>query len=123
MKQMSEYITILENFHELEVAIIRVTKINKVLKAILKLESIPREEEFHFKERSQVLLNKWNKLLANEGSSAPAATNGVNGKSEEKKTEANGVKEDAKAGEAAKAKAEPKSEAAEGEEKAGSDEV
>jgi outer membrane biosynthesis protein TonB len=90
MEQMSEYVTMLENLKDLEVSIIRGTKINKVLKAMLKLESIPREEEFHFKDRSQVLLDKWNKLLTAEPT-APAAesTNGVNGKSEAKPEEKN----------------------------------
>ncbi|KAL7944820.1 hypothetical protein V8C42DRAFT_326009 [Trichoderma barbatum] len=75
MDSMSSFITILENFHDLEVSIIRGTKINKVFKAILKLDSIPREEDFKFKKRSQALLDKWNKLLA--GETTPA--NGVNG--------------------------------------------
>lgn len=79
MKTMSEYVTKLETFPDLEVDIIRKTKINKVLKAILKLGSIPKETEFKFKDRSQSLLEKWNKLLADE--STPA--NGVNGKSAE----------------------------------------
>ena len=79
MKTMSEYVTKLETFPDLEVDIIRKTKINKVLKAILKLPSIPRETEFKFKDRSQSLLDKWNKLLADE----PAPANGVNGKSAE----------------------------------------
>lgn len=96
MKQMSEFITMLENFADLEVSIIRVTKINKVLKAILKLDSIPREDEFQFKKRSQVLLDNWNKLIASD-TSPSAATNGVNGTSDthaaEKKTEPNGIKE------------------------------
>ena len=75
---MSDYITKLEGFPDLEVSIIRATKINKVLKAILKLESIPREAEFNFKSRSQALLDKWNKLLSSD--TTPAATaNGVNG--------------------------------------------
>lgn len=93
MKQMAEYITLLENFSGMEVSIIRATKINKVLKAILKLDSIPREEEFNFKARSKTLLDKWNKLMA-DGASAPAdaPVNGVvNGSSdahaEEKKSE------------------------------------
>ncbi|KAI9172056.1 Origin recognition complex subunit 3 [Paramyrothecium foliicola] len=96
MKQMSDFIAMLENFADLEVSIIRATKINKVLKAILKLDSIPREEEFRFKERSQGLLDKWNKLMA--GDVAPSnsgAPNGVNGATEshgEKNAETNGVK-------------------------------
>lgn len=94
MESMSSFITILENFHDLEVSIIRGTKINKVFKAILKLDSIPREEDFKFKKRSQALLDKWNKLLASE----PASTaNGVNGASEskdsDKPAENSGVKE------------------------------
>lgn len=88
MKGMSDFITMLENFVDLEGSIIRGTKINKVLKAILKLNSIPREEEFHFKDRSQALLDKWNKLLATDG----GAANGVNGNSD-KKSDTNGVKE------------------------------
>ncbi|EHK26409.1 uncharacterized protein TRIVIDRAFT_229361 [Trichoderma virens Gv29-8] len=75
MESMSSFINILEKFDDLEVSIIRGTKINKVFKAILKLDSIPREEDFKFKKRSQALLDKWNKLLASE----PTPANGVNG--------------------------------------------
>ena len=96
MKQMSDFLTLLENMNDLEVSIIRATKINKVLKAIMKLGAIPREEEFKFKSRSQTLLDKWNKLMAVDSApaSAAAAANGVNGESheEEKKGESNGVK-------------------------------
>ncbi|PMD25162.1 hypothetical protein NA56DRAFT_473079 [Hyaloscypha hepaticicola] len=80
MKQMSEYVLKLEGYADLEVSIIRATKINKVLKAILKLNTIPKEEDFRFKPRSQTLLDKWNKLLANEQGTpvaAPAVTNGA----------------------------------------------
>ncbi|KAM0563967.1 hypothetical protein ACHAPJ_000175 [Fusarium lateritium] len=112
MKQMSEYVTMLENLKDLEVSIIRTTKINKVLKAILKLNSIPREDEFHFKDRSNVLLEKWNKLMTDEtAASAPDTTNGVNGKSEakpEEKKDDSGKEdtEEPKAEEAEKPKAE-----------------
>ncbi|KAG0650649.1 hypothetical protein D0Z07_2721 [Hyphodiscus hymeniophilus] len=79
MKQMSEFVNKLEGYADLEVSIIRATKINKVLKAILKVQTIPLEEEFRFKPRSQSLLDKWNKLLASEGTPADttAPTNGV----------------------------------------------
>ncbi|KAI0176260.1 hypothetical protein GGR52DRAFT_571226 [Hypoxylon sp. FL1284] len=85
MKSMSEFLAKLETFPDLEVKIIKATKINKVLKAILKLETIPKEDEFQFKPRSQTLLDKWNALVAAAdaagpgSSSAPAPTNGVNG--------------------------------------------
>ncbi|KAL8413981.1 hypothetical protein RB594_005279 [Gaeumannomyces avenae] len=90
MKAMSDYIEKLEVMPELEVSIIRATKINKVLKAILKLDNIPKEDEYKFKPRSKELLDKWTKLLA-EGGSAPTTTkvvvsNGVNGTAADSKT-------------------------------------
>lgn len=92
MEGMSAYLTALENFTELEASIIRETKINKVLKAILKMENIPREEDFAFKKRSQGLLDRWNKLLASAAAAAPAGnTNGVNGS--ENKKDQNGTSE------------------------------
>lgn len=98
VKVLSDYLVKLEQFPDLETEIIRATKINKVLKAMLKLDSIPKEEEFNFKPRSQALLEKWNKLLQEEGpaSAAPEEANGVNGHSEapakdEAKTGVNGV--------------------------------
>ncbi|KAK4673655.1 hypothetical protein QC763_113238 [Podospora pseudopauciseta] len=112
MATMSEYITKLEGFPNLEVSIIRTTKINKVLKAILKLENIPKEKEFNFKSRSQVLLNKWNELLAVDGGAvAPApAAKAVNGTAP-KEAKTNGVKGDEPAkAEKEEAKEEPKEE-------------
>lgn len=93
MKSMSEFLTKLETFPDLEVSIIRATKINKVLKAILKLEGIPKEADFQFRPRSQSLLDKWNKILANETGAAPA--NGVNGASGNESP--NGIKKEASA--------------------------
>jgi hypothetical protein len=63
---MSEFLAKLEDYMNLDVGIIRATKINKVLMAILKLPTIPKEAEFQFKPRSQTLLAKWNKILAGE---------------------------------------------------------
>ncbi|KAI3397615.1 hypothetical protein diail_10588 [Diaporthe ilicicola] len=96
VKVLSDYLVKLEQLPDLETEIIRATKINKVLKAVLKLDSIPKEEEFNFKPRSQVLLEKWTKLLqAEEGpaSAAPEEANGVNGHSSEAP-----AKQDTKAG-------------------------
>jgi hypothetical protein len=86
MKSMSEFVSKLEGYADLEVSIIRTTKINKVLKAILKLTAIPKEEEYDFKGRSQNLLDKWNKLLAGE-QGTPAAASATNGATAESKSE------------------------------------
>ncbi len=67
MNDMNGYFVQLESQADLDVQTIRATKINKVLKAILKLESIPKDEEYHFKDRSSALLNDWNKLLSATG--------------------------------------------------------
>ncbi|KAB5580441.1 PWWP domain-containing protein [Coniochaeta sp. 2T2.1] len=100
MKPMSDYLAKLEAFPDLEVSIIRATKINKVLKAILKLDSIPKESEFNFKSRSQELLDQWTKLLAVDEKPAGEGANGVNDSSAEpskntpepSKAKTNGVK-------------------------------
>jgi len=92
MKQMSEFISKLEGYADLEVSIIRATKINKVLKAILKLNTIPKEEDFQFKPRSQTLLDKWNKLLASEQGTPVAAPATTNGAPTETKTDADDTK-------------------------------
>lgn len=86
---MSSYIKKLENYGDLEVSIIKATKINKVLKALVKLNTIPKDEEFKFRERSIDMLTKWNKLLGNEPADADErkdepATNGVHKEEKEK---------------------------------------
>lgn len=107
MPQMSDYIRKLEAYQDLEPSIIRGTKINKVLKALNKLNTIPRDEEFQFRKRSVDLLLKWNKVLQGEAVEATSsgkdkaspATNGVHPekeKSVEKGGEAK-VNEDTKA--------------------------
>ena len=67
---MSIYFTKLEaRADNLEVSIIRTTKINKVLKAILKLNSmIPKDEEYQFRRRSIDILSKWKSLVEWESS-------------------------------------------------------
>ncbi|KAF2662820.1 hypothetical protein K491DRAFT_3413 [Lophiostoma macrostomum CBS 122681] len=85
MANMSSYLKQLEEVDNLEAGVIRNTKVHKVLKAIIKLESIPKDPEYQFKERSNKLLESWKGALAadvdNAGdaeASAPTpATNGV----------------------------------------------
>jgi hypothetical protein len=78
MKPIHDFFTKLEGYPELEVTTIRATKINKVLKAILKLEEIPKEGEYNFKSRCTGLLDQWNKIIdaanANGAPAMPAAS-------------------------------------------------
>ncbi|KAF2858716.1 hypothetical protein K470DRAFT_265845 [Piedraia hortae CBS 480.64] len=75
MPTMADYFTQLENHQNMEPEIIRNTKIHKVLKAVVKLASIPRDEEFQFKKRSANLLGIWNKRMETEGGEASKVDN------------------------------------------------
>lgn len=100
MSYMDDYLGQLEKTENLDAEVIKKTKVHKVLKAIVKLNtSIPKEEQYDFKGRSSKLLLKWTSILSADGEVGETAvptteptTNGVNGaKSEpsvaEEKTE------------------------------------
>ena len=95
MANMSDYLKQLEAHEDLEAEVIKKTKVHKVLKAIIKLNSIPKEEEHNFKQRSNDLLTKWSGALASAdpepAGTTPAAepvaelaTNGVKHEDEAK---------------------------------------
>ncbi|OJJ46254.1 hypothetical protein ASPZODRAFT_142875 [Penicilliopsis zonata CBS 506.65] len=73
MTAMSGYFAKLEAYDEVEVSIIRLTKINKVLRMIVKLSSIPRDEEFNFRRRAIDILSKWKTVLDSDTAATPAA--------------------------------------------------
>lgn len=66
MAHMASLFSKLEGYQDLEVSIIRATKVNKVLKAIIKLNSIPKDEEYNFRRRALDLLGKWKHLLQSD---------------------------------------------------------
>ncbi|SMR51380.1 unnamed protein product [Zymoseptoria tritici ST99CH_1E4] len=85
MGAMDEFFTQLEGYDSLEPPIIRTTKIHKVLKAIVKLATVPKDEEYNFKKRSLALLDIWNKRMESEGgASAPDAAEAKSEAPEEK---------------------------------------
>ena len=72
MPAMADFFSQLEAYENLEPSIIRATKVHKVLKAIVKVQSIPKDEEFNFKKRSAATLEIWNKRMeAETADSAP----------------------------------------------------
>jgi hypothetical protein len=88
---MSDFITKLESYQDLDPNIIRVTKIHKVLKGIMKLSSIPKEELYQFQFRSSNLLAKWSPMLKEAEAAEPSAAGkgaaGVNGVGKDDKSE------------------------------------
>ncbi|KAK3714631.1 hypothetical protein LTR37_007611 [Vermiconidia calcicola] len=73
MAAMAEFFAQLEAYENLEPSIIRTTKVHKVLKAIVKLSTIPKDEQYNFKKRSAALLEIWNKRMEADGDAAPAS--------------------------------------------------
>lgn len=100
MATMATYFEKLEKHADLEVSIIRSTKINKVLKMIVKLNSIPRDEEFNFRQRAINILSNWKNVLDTD---APAASTDKDAKST-----ANGASKDDEAVETPKLETEEK---------------
>jgi hypothetical protein len=91
MPSMTGFLKQLEEFEDLEAAVIKDTKVHKVLRGIIKLETIPNEEGYNFKTRSNNLLTKWSGALAADTETTEAsaavtapATNGVKHNGEEK---------------------------------------
>lgn len=66
MPALADLIMKLEGQEDLEVSIIRKTKIHKVLRGITKLNNIPRDSDFNFRQRALSLLEKWNANMAGE---------------------------------------------------------
>lgn len=66
MPALADLLTKLEVQQDLDGAIIRRTKIHKVLRGITKLQNIPRDAIFGFRKRSLRLLEKWTSHLVNE---------------------------------------------------------
>jgi hypothetical protein len=85
MADMSEYLGQLEAHQTLEAEVITKTKIHKVLKAIIRLESIPKEEEYAFKRRSNDLLRSWGDALSADPDLQRRVLRGVPEKKEEDK--------------------------------------
>ncbi|KAF2830996.1 hypothetical protein CC86DRAFT_442879 [Ophiobolus disseminans] len=97
MANMSDYLKQLEAHEDLEAEVIKKTKVHKVLKAIIKLNSIPKEEEYNFKQRSNDLLTKWGGALASadaEPTTTPAAEPATNGVKHEEEVKSEPVKEE-----------------------------
>lgn len=105
---MVGYFNKLETYSDLEVSIIRKTKIHKVLRMIIKLNSIPREEEFHFRQRAMDILSNWKNVLDSD----PA---GADDK-DEPKPKANGLHKEGSADSQTKPETEKETEAKSGKE-------
>ena len=104
MQSMANMFSSLEKNIDLEVSIIRNTRINKVLKMIVKLPHIPRDDEYQFRRRAVNILSKWKDVLGPEPaseSSSKEKTNGVHKEDGREASAETGGKEEKAEGEAA----------------------
>ena len=61
-----------EAYQDMTVDQLKATKIGKVMKRIYQLPDIPRDDEFHFRDRAGELMKRWSALI---GSHAPSEDN------------------------------------------------
>lgn len=66
MDAMSSYLKELEGIETPSETVIRGTRMRTVLRKIMKLEGIPREDELHIKERAKNLRTKWDTIYLKE---------------------------------------------------------
>ncbi|KAJ4424141.1 hypothetical protein N0V82_001189 [Gnomoniopsis sp. IMI 355080] len=78
LREMSDCLTKLEGYPDLEASIIRSTRIHKVMMAILKLERLPKDDEFRVSvgSRAQALLDDYELTLMTTGDSPKAVLDG-----------------------------------------------
>jgi hypothetical protein len=74
MSALDKILGQLESHGDLEPSIIRSTKIDRILKSISKLASIPKDKEFGFKRRSAKLFGIYNKRLEDDGGEITQST-------------------------------------------------
>ncbi|TFY79930.1 hypothetical protein EWM64_g4082 [Hericium alpestre] len=87
MPACDELFTTIEQYDKMNLTYLSYSKIGKVMRHIYLTapEKIPRDEEFQFRDRARVLINKWQAILnAAKDTEAPASANGT----AEKKSEA-----------------------------------
>jgi hypothetical protein len=74
LPDLSNHLGRLEGLPELELSVMRETKIKKLLSAILRTKDIPEESKYKFKSRITAVLAGWNKLSAEQTDSSASAT-------------------------------------------------
>ncbi|KAG8864527.1 hypothetical protein FRB96_005030 [Tulasnella sp. 330] len=63
-----------ENYDKLNIEYLQFSKIGKVMRRIAGMENIPRDDEFHFKERATTLVATWQSII--QAAEADAVANG-----------------------------------------------
>ncbi|TFY65264.1 hypothetical protein EVJ58_g2092 [Rhodofomes roseus] len=101
MPALDQLFSTVENYQNMSIQYLTFSKIGKVMRHInaLPKDKVPRDDEFHFKDRAKTLVDKWHDIL-NENKPKP---NGAAAAGESAKATTNGTSPAAKAPDAADA--------------------
>ncbi|CAE6433812.1 PWWP domain-containing protein 1 OS=Schizosaccharomyces pombe (strain 972 / ATCC 24843) GN=pdp1 PE=1 SV=1 [Rhizoctonia solani AG-1 IB] len=64
-----------ENYDKMTVEYLSYSKIGKVMRKIIQLTAIPADEQYHFRQRAQALVTKWQQLITTSEDGSPSANN------------------------------------------------
>ncbi|KAK7453182.1 hypothetical protein VKT23_011863 [Stygiomarasmius scandens] len=77
MPAMDQLFTAIESYDKMNIEYLQFSKIGKVMRHItaLDVEKVPKDDEFKFRERAKVLVDKWHQILG-PSSATKSTTNG-----------------------------------------------
>ncbi|KAF8602530.1 hypothetical protein BDV93DRAFT_545196 [Ceratobasidium sp. AG-I] len=77
MAGLDTVFTTVEQYDKMTVEYLSYSKIGKVMRKIIQLTNIPSDDQYHFRERAQALVTKWQQLITtSEERAAPTSTKG-----------------------------------------------
>ncbi|EPQ56881.1 Tudor/PWWP/MBT [Gloeophyllum trabeum ATCC 11539] len=96
MPDLDKLFTTVETYDNMTLEYLQFSKIGKVMRHIhaLKTEQVPRDDEFKFRERAKVLVDKWHEIL-DAKKEKPAGPNGTTPAKKEEKEESEAPKAEA----------------------------
>jgi len=86
MPALDNLFATVENYEKINIQYLSFSKIGKVMRhiAVLTEDKVPRDAEFHFRDRAKALVDKWHQILnANKPNGAESSAPMANGKGDE----------------------------------------
>ncbi|KAJ1304943.1 hypothetical protein OPQ81_006076 [Rhizoctonia solani] len=82
MSGLDTVFTTVESYDKMTVEYLSYSKIGKVMRKIIQLPSIPSDDQYHFRQRAQALVTKWQQLITTSEDGSPSNNNNNNGTKE-----------------------------------------
>ncbi|KAH7339980.1 hypothetical protein B0J17DRAFT_627981 [Rhizoctonia solani] len=76
MVGLDSVFTTVESYDKMTVEYLSYSKIGKVMRKIIQLPTIPSDDQFHFRQRAQALVTKWQQLITTSEDGSPVNNNG-----------------------------------------------